>query len=88
MSSSVDGPIVSALDRLADVTFKILLKFGAIILLSPVFSLPGIIIGIALAWLSRMYMKAQLSVKRERSNAKSPVVGHFGAALTGLGACT
>lgn len=67
-------------------TFGILLKFAAVVVLSPVFALPGIFVGIILGWLSQMYMKAQLSVKRERSNARSPVVGHFGAALSGLGA--
>ena len=36
----------------------------------------------------RVYMKAQLSVKprdERLSNAKSPVLGHFGAAMAGLG---
>jgi hypothetical protein len=31
-----------------------------------------------------MYMKAQLSVKREQSNAKAPVIGVFSGAITGL----
>jgi hypothetical protein len=35
-------------------------------------------------WIGRIYMKAQLSVKREMSNAKVPVLGHFGAAIAGL----
>ncbi|KAJ3554167.1 hypothetical protein NP233_g12480 [Leucocoprinus birnbaumii] len=30
------------------------------------------------------YLKAQLSVKREMSNAKAPVLAHFGAAIAGL----
>lgn len=30
-------------------------------------------------------MKAQLSVKRELSKAKAPVVAHFGAAVEGIG---
>jgi len=30
-------------------------------------------------------MKAQMSVKREMSNARSPVLGHLGAAMSGLG---
>jgi len=33
-----------------------------------------------------MYIKAQLSVKREMSNARSPVLSHFGAAIAGIGA--
>lgn len=31
-----------------------------------------------------IYMKAQLSVKRELSKAKAPVMAHFGAAIEGI----
>ena len=31
-----------------------------------------------------LYMKARMSVQRELSNAKAPVLGHFSAALTGI----
>jgi hypothetical protein len=34
--------------------------------------------------LGSMYMKAQLSVKREQSNAKAPVIGVFSGAIAGL----
>jgi hypothetical protein len=37
------------------------------------------------SWCGQIYIKAQLSVKREMSNARSPVLGHFGAAISGLG---
>lgn len=32
-----------------------------------------------------IYMKSQLSVKREMSKAKAPVMAHFGASIEGLG---
>ncbi|KAJ7852957.1 multidrug resistance-associated ABC transporter [Mycena leptocephala] len=32
----------------------------------------------------KLFMPAQISVKREMSNARSPVLGHFSAAVTGL----
>lgn len=35
--------------------------------------------------LGNIYIKAQLSVKRELSKAKAPVVAHFGAAVEGIG---
>lgn len=35
--------------------------------------------------LGNIYIKAQLSVKRELSKAKAPVIAHFGAAIEGLG---
>ena len=53
--------------------------------MSPIFILPGIAILVAGVSMGNIYMKAQLPVKREGSNAKAPVLGHFGAAVSGLG---
>lgn len=50
-----------------------------------VFIFPGIIVALLGGWCGQIYIKAQLSVKREMSNARSPVLGHFGAAIAGLG---
>ena len=66
-------------------TFSILSQFGAIIVMSPVFILPGVVITVFGVTLGNIYMRAQLPVKRESSNAKAPVLGHFGAAVSGLG---
>ena len=64
------------------------LKFLAVVYFTPGFSGPGIGIAILGAWLGRVYMKAQIAIKREMSNAKAPVLGHFGASVAGLGANT
>ncbi|KAG5653497.1 hypothetical protein H0H81_012707 [Sphagnurus paluster] len=61
-----------------------LVKFGAVVLLTPVFLLPGVLVAILGGWCGQIYIAAQLSVKREMSNAKAPVLGHFGAAIAGL----
>jgi hypothetical protein len=61
-----------------------LVKLGAVVVLTPVFVIPGFFVGFFGAWCGQIYMKAQLSVKREMSNAKAPVLGHFGAAIAGL----
>jgi H+/Cl- antiporter ClcA len=61
-----------------------IVKLGAVVTMTPVFLAPGLFIGVLGGWIGRIYMKAQLSVKREMSNAKSPVLGHFGAAIAGL----
>ncbi|TDL20550.1 P-loop containing nucleoside triphosphate hydrolase protein [Rickenella mellea] len=49
---------------------------------------PALVSGAAMAglggWLGVVYLKAQLSVRREMSNAKSPVMSQVGAALAGL----
>lgn len=58
--------------------------FAAILVFSPLFVFPGLVIGALGGWIGRVYTSAQLSVKREMSNAKSPVYSHFGAAMAGL----
>jgi hypothetical protein len=50
-----------------------------------IFIIPGTIVATLGGWCGQIYIKAQLSVKREMSNARSPVLGHFGAAISGLG---
>jgi hypothetical protein len=59
-------------------------KLAAIVLFSPIFLFPGIFIALVGTWFGSIYLKAQLSVKREVSKARAPVLGHFGAAITGL----
>ena len=63
-----------------------LLKFLAVVYLTPIFSVPGVAIAVFGAGLSHVYMKAQNAIKREMSNAKAPVLGHFGASVAGLSA--
>ena len=45
-----------------------------------------IFIAIVAGWLGSMYMKAQLSVKREMSNAKAPLLGIVDSTISGLSA--
>ncbi|KAG2023135.1 ATP-binding cassette transporter [Coprinopsis cinerea AmutBmut pab1-1] len=81
---TVDGPLADQLWYLSEMTYSMLIKFGAVLLFTPVFLLPGIIVATLGGWCGQIYIKAQLSVKREMSNAKAPVLGHFGAAIAGL----
>lgn len=67
-------------------SLEMIMKLGVVVLMSPIFLIPGILIAVLGAWVGEIYMKAQLAVKRERSNAKAPVLGHFGAAFAGLSA--
>jgi hypothetical protein len=60
------------------------LKFGAVMIFVPVFVLPGILVFLAGRFCGELYIKAQLSIKREMSNRRSPVLAHFGAAIAGL----
>ena len=80
----VDGTIAEYLGWLVDMTISMLIKFASVIVISPSVLLPGLIISVLGAWCGQLYIKAQLSVKREMSNARAPVLGHFGAAVAGL----
>lgn len=68
-------------------TIYMFIRLGAVVVLTPQFLLPGLFIFAAGSWLAQLYIKSQLAVKREMSNAKAPVMGHFGAAIAGLGQC-
>lgn len=67
-----------------DLTCQIILKFGAVLIYSPVFLFPGLLVAALGGWISRVYIAAQMAVKRETSNARSPVYSHFNAAVAGL----
>ena len=81
---SVDGPISLGFMWLNDISVSMLTKAIAVVYLTPVFIFPCLEIAVIGAWLGRVYMKAQIAIKREMSNAKAPVLGHFGAAVAGL----
>ncbi|KAJ7071475.1 hypothetical protein C8F01DRAFT_1317450 [Mycena amicta] len=81
---TVDGAISQGLWALLEMSISMIVKFAAVILFTPLFIFPGILVGILGGWCGQIYIAAQLSVKREMSNAKAPVLGHFGAAIAGL----
>ncbi|KAH9041238.1 P-loop containing nucleoside triphosphate hydrolase protein [Lactarius pseudohatsudake] len=80
----VDSPLADAFFWVIDISGAMLIKFVAVVYFTPAFSVPGISIAVLGAWLGRIYMKAQIAIKREMSNAKAPVLGHFGASVAGL----
>ena len=71
----VDGPILYCLWHLCDLTMSMLVKFGAVVILTPIFLIPGVLVAVLGGICGQIYIKAQLSVKREMSNAKAPVLG-------------
>ncbi|KAJ7148752.1 P-loop containing nucleoside triphosphate hydrolase protein [Mycena crocata] len=80
----LDDSLSESLWDLISTTLSQLMALVAIVLFTPLFFLPGALVGILGAWCGRIYMASQLSVKREMSNAKAPVLGHIGATLAGL----
>lgn len=83
-TSLVDGPMTWYFGFVVELTISMFLKFCAIIYFSPKFIGPGMFVAVLGGVCGQVYIKAQLSVKREMSNARAPVLGHFGAAMAGL----
>ncbi|CEL51761.1 ATP-binding cassette transporter abc4 OS=Schizosaccharomyces pombe (strain 972 / ATCC 24843) GN=abc4 PE=3 SV=1 [Rhizoctonia solani AG-1 IB] len=81
---SVDGSLSDGLNHLVDMTISLLSRFIAVIVFSPIFTIPGAAVFVIGIWVGQIYIAAQLSVKREMSKARSPLFSHFGAALQGI----
>ncbi|KAI0640447.1 P-loop containing nucleoside triphosphate hydrolase protein [Trametes meyenii] len=81
---TIDNQIARSTDMLVQIVLILLVKVLAIVLFSPAFIGPAILIGIAGSLIGYVFMRAQLSVKREMSKAKAPVLSHFGAAIGGI----
>ncbi|PCH33304.1 hypothetical protein WOLCODRAFT_135046 [Wolfiporia cocos MD-104 SS10] len=81
---AVDGPITDYFRAVMELTIAMATKLTAVVVMSPIFLTPGVFVALLGGWCGQIYMKAQLSVKREMSNARAPVLGHFGAAIAGL----
>lgn len=62
-------------------------KLTAVVIYAPIFLLAGILVAAVGGYLGQIYMKAQLPVKREMSNAKAPVLAVLGESITGLSTC-
>ncbi len=83
----VDSEVARELHSVVEGAIFMLLKVGTVVFMLPIFIVPATVVAVLGVLISQVYMRAQLSVKREMSNAKAPVLGHFGSAIAGLGAC-
>ncbi|KAJ3551685.1 hypothetical protein NM688_g4563 [Phlebia brevispora] len=81
---SIDSSVSTDLGNLLEMTSSMLLKFVGVIVISPQFMLPGIMVAALGGWCGRIYLKSQLSVKREMSNFRAPILAHIGATIAGL----
>ncbi|KAF9483592.1 multidrug resistance-associated ABC transporter [Pholiota conissans] len=81
---AIDGPIPQSLLWVTDCLSGVFAKLGSVVIFTPIFLWPGVAVAVAGLYLGNMYLKAQLSVKRESSNARAPMLSHFTAAIHGL----
>ncbi|KAI0085657.1 multidrug resistance-associated ABC transporter [Irpex rosettiformis] len=82
--ASIDGPVIIYIHSFLDCLFDSVTKFIGVIVMSPIFAIPGAILGLLGCWIGDLFIRAQLSIKREMSSARAPVLGHVGAAIAGL----
>ncbi|KAF8885695.1 multidrug resistance-associated ABC transporter [Gymnopilus junonius] len=82
--AAVDGDIAMFFAAVVDLFLCMVVKLSGPVIFTPIFLLPGVIIAVLGIYLGNIYLKAQMSVKREMSNARSPVLSHFGAAIGGM----
>ncbi|KAK7462805.1 hypothetical protein VKT23_020779 [Stygiomarasmius scandens] len=80
----VDGPIPSLFSTVVSMTFMMVGSFLAVVIYTPAFLGPGLVIAALGFFCGNVYIRAQLPIKRIQANAKAPVLGHFGAAIAGL----
>ncbi|TFK92734.1 P-loop containing nucleoside triphosphate hydrolase protein [Polyporus arcularius HHB13444] len=81
---SVDSEVARELHSVVEGAIFMILKVGTVVFMLPIFIVPATVVAVLGVLISQVYMRAQLSVKREMSNAKAPVLGHFGSAIAGL----
>ncbi|KAJ4491368.1 P-loop containing nucleoside triphosphate hydrolase protein [Lentinula edodes] len=75
---------IDSASRVCDISISLLFKVGAVVIFTPTFLLPSIVLAALGTWVGSLYLRAQSSVKREMSIAKAPVIGLMGAVSTGI----
>ncbi|EEB89519.1 hypothetical protein MPER_12372, partial [Moniliophthora perniciosa FA553] len=80
----IDDPVSQAFATLIGFSTILIVKFLAVVIFTPAFLGPAILVAVAGGWCGQIYVRSSMPVKRETSNAKAPVLGHFGAAMQGL----
>ena len=62
---TVDGPLPQSFANLTEIGMTLITKVGVIIIFTPIFFAPGLAVAGLGFYLGNLYLKAQLSVKRE-----------------------
>ncbi|KAI0752922.1 P-loop containing nucleoside triphosphate hydrolase protein [Daedaleopsis nitida] len=81
---AIDGQIINFLFALLQLTAFLVLRLVMVMIVAPVFSVGVAIVAIVSGLYTRMYMRAQLPVKREQSNTRAPLIGHLNSTISGL----
>jgi hypothetical protein len=63
--AAIDSSLHQILDAVVSMAVSMVVKLGGPVLFSPIFLLPGLLIGVLGAYIGNLYVKAQMSVSRE-----------------------
>ncbi|KAF9040099.1 P-loop containing nucleoside triphosphate hydrolase protein [Panaeolus papilionaceus] len=80
----IDDPLTATFGALVDVLVCMATRLILVIIFTPAFLAPALGVVLLGTYLGNVYLKAQISIKREMSNARSPVLSHFTAAIAGI----
>ncbi|KAJ3519232.1 hypothetical protein NMY22_g13302 [Coprinellus aureogranulatus] len=81
---SVDDTLTRMFGYLQTSSLSMTVALISAVLFVPVFALPGLFIAAFGVYMGSKYLRAQLSIRREMSNSKAPMLAHFNAAAAGL----
>lgn len=81
---ALDSSFPDTSSQVFDLTISMIIKLATVLAFVPIFTLPSVVIGAIGGVIGEIYIHGQLSVKREMSNAKSPLFSHFSAAVNGI----
>ena len=83
--ASIDEQFAQFAYVLMRMTISLTELFTSAVLMAGWFAfIPGLLLALLGGFLGYVYLKCQLSIRREMSNAKAPVMSQIGTALSGL----
>ena len=86
--NSIDGSFTNFLCPLMFISLNLVTYFvSSVVMAGWAALIPGFLLIALGSYLGNIYLKAQLSIKREMSTAKAPVISQVGVVLSGLSQC-
>ncbi|KAJ3717073.1 hypothetical protein C8R42DRAFT_724713 [Lentinula raphanica] len=81
---SIDDSVSVGIWQLNEITLRMIVHLGSIIVFAPLFLFPGIAISLLGGFFGQVYLSAQLPLRRLMSVSRAPILGNFTAAVAGL----
>lgn len=83
--ASIDGAFEILACMLMRMSINLIALFTSAVFVAGWYAfVPGLLLAVLGGFLGLVYLKCQLSIRREVSNAKAPVMSQIGTALNGL----